>query len=620
MKNAEEIFDKSYCHGNIDPETREQMRREFIEEVGAYLALPRAEVINLEGVDGYAGVFLAYAYIFSRASPARNMRTTAYAVTTSGVIHVFVGSWSCATRSSLLQKILQFREQGRKQVDELRSHPARTFRGWREESSASLVPYGTHLFGYAQHNASSYCEVVAKFGALTKSGSRGRARRLWMNGCQMGVILNPEKYALAVRFREFRKTHLQQDILHTQAKLGGLQTTIDYNWFAAEGVLQVKARRIQAASVFPLFADWMRWKFSEVIDSGAPLLEAMSKQFDLPVAQVRRLRGITNQMAGLRGEDIDRLLGYLRDIPSFPLPGKQKEWRLLNYVMSYSPYFVESVALAGYDNVVKLCAKREHHAHALIDQIKDYLEATLHGGKASGHGQELAVSLMQFVSRIGFCRWVEITDKYHRRRRESDQRFQTAILREYERIGVVHWPRLFQDQQLGRNGEVTLRVITTQAELETEGAEMGHCVAGYGEYCLSGSSHIAALSCGSGASAARATAEFVVRDGKLVLRQLYRERNETPDGRIAKAVRQFVKDVNRGAISIDIERYREELRVHSKQVESIRAKENLAAAARDREVGEMARGLLPASVRALFHNKWRLGGLSAQVFPCGRAA
>lgn len=599
MPTASDIFDKTYSFGSVSDEDRLQSRSNFICAVDSFLRLPITSLKELN-CQGIKQVFIAYSYKVGSEEHA-SITCSMLAIEDNGNLvkcseHIYLRLTS-TDHSYILRRLRSARTrwENRFSVETIIRHKKKSAERQVNDTSYSaeefsLTPYEKSRFFDHASNAHLYRMLVAPYSHLTKRGSKKERGRLYhANPDYLPRVFVPAIVAIAKPFWEFRRKHLRPDILSALASLGRGQLYAYYNWLNAQGDEIKSQRRMQAAKAFPVFFnDFLEKDITGAIDSGVELIPFLAKRFTSSSATIKFLGGKTNQMVCAGYYGVGPLLSEkLKDVPIDLMPSRKKEWEILR---SIDPIYLKSVLRCGFPKMVSLSSKRNLNSYSMCRLLDDYRRAL---------GLTPSVEAEVFGA-TSFKRWIEISDKYHSKLRQIEaniREVQDAARREAKVILV--WEPLAPAQEIG-NGKVSLRFLTSYEELCTEALEMDHCVNGYSEYCLFHCSHIASLNYQNGSTVQRSTAQIVQKDGKLVIRQHFKEGNEDPGSELTTALNSFVRRINQGDIQIDFEYLAAKLNERRSAEKNYHAQMGKAQSLRREVIKDMARSLLPpASKNAL---------------------
>jgi hypothetical protein len=319
--------------------------------------------------------------------------------------------------------------------------------------------------------------------------------------------------------------NLDKDLLRLTMR--NPQATITtYNWFSAQSQ-EHRLRRKQASDSYP-FATCLLNEFTAEIDSGRELVPVLAKRLKITPAVLRRLRGVTWQKMG---RSWARLIGNymligpdLRTLPPEKLPTARHEWNGLANVTKVLADAMITPADPDFGNLLKSAAKdwpvfsKKDVGDTLADAVRDIstvicglLHERINKDQSSRtlFDSKRATIVRKVVLGEGasFVRLLEVGQHWHREINRI-----RGLIRELVMANgtpMDSWLPLDEDFTSSDGGR--LHWLILPSELQAEGQEMGHCVAGYSSMCLFTGSHIAQV---FGAKGGRSTVEFRLRKTK----------------------------------------------------------------------------------------------------------
>lgn len=521
---------------------------------------------------------------------------------------------------------------GRKQSDSF-GRSVKRKGGVENLTSFSMNPFSKSFF-LPEVTCGTFTGITRRYYQLTRRGQKRSFEENQSTGL-FGKKKSHEGVKIWKEFSVFRDRFMQREIVCAFHRHNLAYTLRAYNWFNALGEPQRQKYRLQAVNAFPALAEAIMKSevLTDAVDRGEKLIEAICLQMGLSPDEepiIRSLSGKSTQLTRMRSYRSERhLIFSLRLLPAHQWPRTSKGWETL---LRTDTNEMQSVGRYGFDNLAGYAKKRGIALDRIVTDVSDFFREAglvfipwesmedIHGyDREDGWRQKRDEEVRKFVleryrsnytwsedwapdiehdilvaeaiSRISYKRWMEISDRFHTKRRDINRMFAPSNAA----LPRAQWPALCDPQCIDG---VTIRFLTTAKELLCEHEEMGHCVDGYVSECLFRGSHIAAC---IGEDGGRATVElhFNATEGKAVLRQIESYRRELPGERIQRAVRKLINGINSGRISVnpslhDIEVVRDKWREAQR---TAREEQKRLSRERNEAMEALVASLLPRSVQ-----------------------
>lgn len=297
----------------------------------------------------------------------------------------------------------------------------------------------------------------------------------------------------------------------------------------------------QAIQAYPAAINWAtvvsrdsRAAVVDAIASGKPLLPVLARALDSNETEIKRLRGVTPQLAGRYPGQ--RALRLIFELPQHLRPRTRRDWNAgidIAWSIQKGHAFDFPVGMLFRGQKDPLSSIDPTNALRTMTDVIETIQSM------RPHAQGMLRRLVTFT----LAQLLSLNRDYHVKVVHATHRLRAEAAR--HNVSPKPWPRVMPGKVMDL-GTVTATELTTPAELVEEGSSLEHCVAAYAAECYEGRSRIVSLRCTR--TGARSTLELgqVLIGRQLKLETLQHEgpNNTKPRSELAAAAATLVRTLN----------------------------------------------------------------------------
>ena len=412
------------------------------------------------------------------------------------------------------------------------------------------------------------------------------------------LIISQEVRRLHAGARRFLRL-LDPAILRALAATSA-QSIVSYSHYAHP---ETGRNRQQAALAFPVLMPVILETpaLLQTVDRGGKLLEALAEALALPVALLRRLRGVPARfippLSGQSGPpamaDLRALLDALREVPVDHIPSGRKAW--ISFLALWQARDVHAVNMAGHHDCERILASFRGR---WVETAEAVLAAAHTPSPSYGQPAEriamvrrvlrdandlVAAVATALITPVLVAALVErlalsaeaavacvngLADMEHRplHRLASEMLYDKQSLVQLVRKSTDchatpslfgqfttanRWEPIFSTTLRSPNG-IEIHALYSATALTAEGAAMNHCVAGYAARCSYEGHHILSLRQADGTRLSTVELARIVNRAEVTVLQHKGPHNEGPVPAAAVALDWLIASIASGAIVLEI--------------------------------------------------------------------
>jgi len=346
---------------------------------------------------------------------------------------------------------------------------------------------------------------------------------------------------------------LEDDVINTMTREAAFDCHA-YNHYIANDTIKHR-NRLQATNAYPWLGHLLRQQstFRYLVDSGKPLLSPLQQYLRVKPSTIKFCQTFTSLRV-----PVTQRIAILKSVDSYSeayLPrsvaDKQAFMHLhggindLAQVIGTSHSHLAKLFKHGWNaGLVKLEQQlgRTTEIHRVFEMmhasyfygVRPILEDDFISCPTYPPDHWYAI----WFARYGLRNLLQMADRWEKEFGEFSLNRLNGVAEKENTLGL-HWPALLENTY--SHGPFRVFELTSQAELETEGRKLEHCVASYTVNCLLAGSYIFAVRdyCGNSLS----TFEVQYSHGTFQLMKHYARNNDEPSPEETVCVTLFIKDV-----------------------------------------------------------------------------